>query len=285
VTRPYLRTMLRGVVPRSLRERIFVLRIMGRDLLYRVTRRRPEFMAPLLLSYRFGIYDLSTFEKVGRDFREHLVGAGLGHGDRILEIGSGTGRMAAALLPHLTGGTYTGLEINHRAIEWCRRYIAVKNAACSFVHADVRNAFYNPTGAHTAATYRLPFASESFDFVFLTSVFTHMKLEEIENYLREIRRVVREGGRCFATWFLLDDDNRRAILEGKSRMSFVRDFGGGLTVNAEVPEEAVAFARADVERLYKRCGLLMLDVKPGAWSAIRPGPNFQDIILAAAPTR
>ena len=55
-----------------------------------------------------------------------------------------------------------------------------------------------------------PCADNSFDLVFLTSVFTHMFAGDVENYLSEISRVLKPGGKCLITWFLLDEVSRKS---------------------------------------------------------------------------
>ena len=47
--------------------------------------------------------------------------------------------------------------------------------------------------------------------VYLISVFTHMLPEECENYAQEIMRVLRPGGRCAVTTFLVDRGNDASI--------------------------------------------------------------------------
>lgn len=43
----------------------------------------------------------------------------------------------------------------------------------------------------------------SFDFVFLTSVFTHLLPEDMNNYFSEVVRVLTHARRCLITYFLL----------------------------------------------------------------------------------
>ena len=66
------------------------------------------------------------------------------------------------------------------------------NAAASHVfrfhRADVASEAYNPEGAAPSSTYRFPFRDWSFDFIFLSSVFTHMLPDAVEHYLHEIAR-------------------------------------------------------------------------------------------------
>ena len=62
----------------------------------------------------------------------------------------------------------------------------------------------NPKGRFRASECRFPWDDESFDFVLLTSVFTHMLPADREHYLSEIARVMSRGAKCVITHFILD---------------------------------------------------------------------------------
>ena len=119
----------------------------------------------------------------------------ISRGARILDAGCGTGLLTLALLRGIRFPvSITALDLSSTSI----------NAA--------RRALYSSRGRTRDVTFTqgnllsLPFADDSFDFVFLTSVFTHMMPHESAHYLREIGRVLAPGGRCVSTWFLLTDE-------------------------------------------------------------------------------
>lgn len=64
----------------------------------------------------------------------------------MLDVGSGIGRMARPLTKFLTSGSYVGIDIVPRGIEWCQRHITSRYPNFTFQHADVYNKEYNPTG-------------------------------------------------------------------------------------------------------------------------------------------
>jgi ubiquinone/menaquinone biosynthesis C-methylase UbiE len=39
----------------------------------------------------------------------------------------------------------------------------------------------------------------------MKSLFTHIRPAEVENYLREMARVLKPGGRCLAAFFMLNE--------------------------------------------------------------------------------
>ena len=52
-----------------------------------------------------------------------------------------------------------------------------------FRHVDVLNRAYNPQGRLDPENFEFPYPQDAFDFVFLTSVFTHMRPPEMRHYL------------------------------------------------------------------------------------------------------
>ena len=69
----------------------------------------------------------------------------------------------------------------------------------------MRNTHYNPGGEIEALRYRFPYDDGQSDVVFAASVFTHMKPENVTRYFAEAGRVLRRGGRCLFSFFLLDN--------------------------------------------------------------------------------
>lgn len=219
-----------------------------------------------------------NFAVIGDVFLSRLVASGLTPEMRVLDVGCGQGRMARPLVGYLSEtARYDGVEISRAGVDWCQsQYADVPNF--HFHHANLVNALYNPDGDTLAKDYRFPFDDGIFDFVFLTSVFTHMFTADVENYVSEIARVLKPGGRCITTWFLLNEAIRTAD-------NAFLDFRYGLddvsrTVVKETPEEAIAFEEDFVRDLFRRHGLELLQVEPGQWAGLAATHEFQDIILA-----
>lgn len=109
------------------------------------------------------------------EFRKHK-------GERVLEVGCGTGADLLQFAKH--GAVATGVDLTTNHVELAR--IRVGNLAA--VHkADARN---------------LPFADESFDYVYSHGVLHHC--DEPDQVVREIFRALRPGGRfnvhVYALW-------------------------------------------------------------------------------------
>lgn len=109
----------------------------------------------------------------------------------VLEVGCGCGRIALGLVGELNEGNYTGADIDPISLQACRDNARLSERQFQFVLMDVRNSIYNPTGNSSPESYVFPFPDESFDVVFLYSVFTHMLPEAVDNYLSQIGRVLR----------------------------------------------------------------------------------------------
>jgi SAM-dependent methyltransferase len=193
--------------------------------------------------------------------------AGLTPGDAVLEPGCGTGRMAKPLSRYLTSGSYDGFDVVPSAIEWCEQNI--KHPNFRFRHVDVRNRYYNPDGSLDPQTFEFPCSGESFDFAFLTSVFTHMLPPEVRHYLSELRRVLRPGGRCLMTFFLLNGDSVRVRDSGPQRQFAHRGDGYCYEVPG-APEAAVGYREEDVFGFLESAGFEL-------YVPIRYGP--QDIVV------
>ena len=125
-----------------------------------------------------------------------------------------------------------------------------------------------------------PFADASFDFVFVTSVFTHMLPNEVGNYLREIRRVLKPTGRCLITWFLLNQESESLIEAGKSSLDFRHKLEGTRVTNPQVPEEAIAYPGTEVQSMYCEAGLTVDAIHLGAWPGRKEFVSYQDMVVA-----
>ena len=223
------------------------------------------------------------YEVVGQEFFQFFLDIGkLKSNEKVLDVGCGLGRMAMPLTRYLSDeGSYDGFDIVAEGISWCKENISKKYPRFNFQVSDVYNKQYNPTGKYKAAEYKFPFDDASFDFVFLTSVFTHLLPLDMENYLREIKRVLRRNGRCFITYFLLNEEALQLMASGQSKEDFKFDFGIYRTVSIEVPEYCIAYNEKTIIDLYHKCGLeILYPVRYGLWCGRKEFTSYQDIIIA-----
>lgn len=106
-------------------------------------------------------------------WRSLAAAAAVRPGDRVLDAACGTGDLALADLK-AGAGSVTGIDFSPRMLERARR----KHAGIDWVEGDV---------------LELPFADGSFDAA--TIGFGIRNVSDLERALRELRRVLRAGGR------------------------------------------------------------------------------------------
>ena len=221
--------------------------------------------------------------KLGEEFLRYFIELGsLKPNETVLDVGSSIGRMAAPLTKYLDeGGSYEGFDIVKEGVEWCKRKISHRYPNFHFQLAEVFNKNYNPEGKYNAAEYRFPYKNNSFDFVFLTSVFTHMLPHDIENYISEIARVLRKDGRCLITFFLLNKESLKRIETKKSTLDLKFVFDEYRTIDKNTPEAAIAYEEQFIRGLYGKYGLNIQEpVYYGYWSGRKEFLSCQDIIIA-----
>ncbi len=257
----------------------------ARDAVDRMLGRDDPMVPPTRLMFD-GPRGVAAYRSNGAEFLRHFRAlGGLEPGHDVLDVGSGIGRKAMPLTTYLRpDARYEGFDINPVGVRWCRETITPRYPNFRFQLADVHNDYYNPGGRQRASEYAFPFDDDAFDFVFLGSVFTHMVPAEVENYIAQIARVLRPGGRMLATFFLLDPVAEAGIGAGRAVYDFRFAREGHRVVDADDPEYAVAYAEADVLAMLARAGLeLAPPVHHGSWSGRAGAESFQDIVVASYP--
>jgi SAM-dependent methyltransferase len=253
------------------------------DAFEAVTGRRPADVPPRGLRRYVGAGD---YELAASNYSDHLVRiGGLQPHHRVLDVGCGIGRMAGPLTTYLTDGSYEGMDIVPEGIVWANRHLAPMHPRFRFNVCDVYNEYYHRAGKQSAAEFRFPYPDDEFDFVFATSLFTHLMPDAVANYLVEIGRVLKPGGRCLLTFLVIDDVSRAAITDGRGIGPFFpepHDPPRWWTINLANPEHTIAFEERDVRSMFAAGGLDIVEpIVWGTWSG-RPGCDGQDMIVATA---
>jgi len=237
-----------------------------------------------------------SFQQIGEAaLRLYVDLAGLKPDEAMLDVGCGIGRSALYLTEYFSDrARYEGIDIVKSGIDWCTHTITRKRPNFHFQLIDVYNQHYNPEGSLRPSEYRFPFPDDSFDFVTLGSVFTHMLTKDMENYLRQVTRVLKPGGRCFITWFLLNEESKNLMRSGRSTLNFAYQIDAvSWSINQQQPEKAIAFDERYVLDVYARCGLAIRPpVHYGSWCGRIPtyhvsekaerskDQSYQDLIVA-----
>jgi len=223
------------------------------------------------------------FRQAGEEFFQHFVKlGGLKPDARILDVGCGCGRMAVPLTRYLSPeGGYWGFDIVEENVRWCQKNLEPKYRNFHFLVADVYNKNYRPKGRYKAAEYRFPYQDSFFDLVSLTSVFTHMLTADMQNYLREISRVLKPGGRGLTTFFLLNEESRALLSQGAGKVKFPYARQDCMVSEQDFPETAVAFEESFIRQ---NCAARELEIveplRYGSWCGRKQWLSFQDIVVA-----
>jgi SAM-dependent methyltransferase len=200
---------------------------------------------------------------------------------RVLEIGCGAGKIASSLTGYLSAeGEYWGFDNRKEVIEWCQAHISTEHGNFHFLHGDVYNRQYNPKGKLRAEEYQLPFENASFDLVFIISVFPHMALTEIENYLGEAARLLKEGGVFLSTYFLFNQQVRKGFHVGPPRSNFVPQ-GEHTMVARGHSSGTIAIEEGYLAVVYAEKGLEITQTLPsGTWATGMGYLRAQSIVIA-----
>jgi SAM-dependent methyltransferase len=222
------------------------------------------------------------FKKLG----EKLVSDFIRHGNlkpdgRVLDIGCGIGRIAIPLTSYLNPqGTYDGFDIVREGIDWCKAKISPRFPNFRFTHVDLRNDLYNLGTDASASEFKFPYPHSAFDFIILTSVFTHMQPREVEQYLKEISRVLGPDGTCFATFFVIDEHSGE-FLRRSEHPFFTFDHGDFMLHDNRVKDANIAFKLPFIEKMASNAGLIIEKFHPGWWAGRDKASqvDFQDVMI------
>lgn len=200
----------------------------------------------------------------------------------ILDIGSGVGRMAVPFIGYLNDDVnYEGIDIVKTGVDWCNKHISVTNPQFNFIHSDIYNDLYNTKGIIKGEAYTFPYKENKFDLVFLTSVFTHMLQAEVEQYIKEISRVLKPNGYCLATFFILNKESETLMNKTEDTFKFPYQQGDYSLMSLDTKTANVAYKQEWIESVLKENGLKIEQMRFGFWSGRQKEnfPDFQDIII------
>ena len=235
----------------------------------------PELIPPLDLMRQEGIDVLEEWFRWADEWSVFLrIYGGLTTSSSVLEIGCGLGRTAYPLRYILTSGNYEGFEICYEKVAFLETAFHKAHPNFRFTWANVYNTYYNPSGQTQAADYRFPYPRNSFDLIYAASVFTHMLPDAAANYFRETARVLKPGGRCVFSFFLLDyyrSGQPRPSVFARPSFDFDHSYANYgdefATVVLENPEQMTAYRLSMIERFAAQAGLEVAHSPvPGLWS-------------------
>jgi SAM-dependent methyltransferase len=232
------------------------------------------------------VYGIGDSLHVGETYLQYFQElAGLKPEEAVLDVGCGIGRMAMPLTKYLKApGFYEGFDIMRENVAWCSKGITPRFPHFRFQHADIFNTEYNPQGKIAGKDFRFHYPNQHFDFIFLTSIFTHLLAEDAHRYLVEIHRVLKPGGRCLATFFLLNEESEPLVDAGRGSFSLLPLDGVIRYMDANCPEACVAHQEKFVKSCLAQTGLVLTNTWYGGWCGRASPKDYQDILLLSRPT-
>lgn len=216
-------------------------------------------------------------EKMLRFFVEK---GGLQPNHTVLDVGSGIGRMAIPMTGYLDkDGRYEGFDAVELGVRWCQKNISSRFPNFHFQYIPLDNDLYRAEGIN-AAQFQFPYPDQHFDFTIVISVFTHMLPTQVENYLQEIARVLKPGGTCVATFFLLNEDSKKRM-SANPAFSFPYDLGHYRLMDERVQSANVAFEEAYLHQQIQAAELTIKQTFYGYWCgrAKVQHKDFQDVMI------
>jgi SAM-dependent methyltransferase len=183
---------------------------------------------------------------------------GLRPSSQVLEVGCGVGWLAFDLASRLTeAGAYAGLDVSDVTIAWLNQNYASRLPNFRFDLLDVKNGMYRPRGRQRAERAQFPYEDDEFDVACAFNVLMYLTDRGIANYLREIARVLRDGGVGVLTL--------KAIIGGDLGPTGTRHRYVGKGVYAPQSGWAMAYDDTLIRSLIDKAGLETCAFEIGAW--------------------
>ena len=222
------------------------------------------------------------FIETGNHFLQLLKGyCDLLPNHNILDVGCGIGRIALPLTKYIDHrGKYYGFDIVKTGIDWCKVNISKRFLNFHFEHFNLKNDLYSEEEVKSAKDFIFPYNDETFDVVVSTSVFTHMMPEDVEQYFSEIRRVLKRNGKCLFTFFILNPDSEKNMVNNPV-FNFNHTFGHYSLMDEKVKEANVAYQEIYLKQLFEVNRLIITNLFYGYWSDgdIDKVKDFQDLVI------
>jgi cyclopropane fatty-acyl-phospholipid synthase-like methyltransferase len=129
------------------------------------------------------------WEAIGRLQFDFLKGRGLEPQDRLLDVGCGACRGGLHFVDYLDAGRYFGIDINQSLLTAGQKELTDAGLMDKAPQLLLDEAF------------RFERFGERFDWAIAISVFTHLPTNHIVRCLVEMKKVLAQGGRFYASFF------------------------------------------------------------------------------------
>ena len=146
-----------------------------------MVKNRHEYIPALNYDWLTPLYDpLMRWTLRESTFKRHLLKqAGIERGHRVLDLGCGTGTLTLLIKSHYPKAEVFGLDADPKVLAVARAKAAKAGLIVRLDHG---------------MAFELPYPDASFDRVISSLLFHHLTRENKERTLKEIFRVLRQGG-------------------------------------------------------------------------------------------
>jgi len=143
--------------------------------------------------------------------REYMKNVGLQPQHKFLDLGCGCLRGTIDLVNYLDDGNFYGLDVSETLINFAGEYIKQEGFENKKQNLKVNSDF----------DFEKYFPKIKYDFVLAASVLTHIYSEDTEKCLKNIAKVLNDGGSFYATIFVLPEEKNN-IHEGNIHISYYK---------------------------------------------------------------
>ena len=141
----------------------------------------------------------------------------------VLDWGCGFGRATELLLKQDTKPkSYIGIEIDKERYNHCMKTFS-KEKNCKFLWIPKNDYIKHPTFGIKNPTYSIPVSGKSISLFLAYSVFTHLYYDQMQFFLKEIFKLLKDDGIAVTTWFLINR-NIFPILSEMQYCIYVNEF-------------------------------------------------------------
>jgi SAM-dependent methyltransferase len=262
-----LQRIIRRAIPSTSRltyNPIFKLIVDSFDLVPRLMYKEFSAIPPNHLRIRIGVANRLLTNQLmyvsgPKTFWMHVFHAGICRLDSaIVDIGCGCGRYAHHLRDYRFAserfcGKYLGIDIDEEMLDWCRRNFDTERF--TFHQSNHQSKAFRGV-ASSDTNYSVPLPDESADFVFSTSLFTHLLEKELVNYIRESYRVLKRNAHMFMFCFTIDHPPPTY----GNRHTFRHRVGNAYVESMLVPEAAVAYQEKFLISVAQEAGFRSVEI-------------------------
>lgn len=217
----------------------------------------------------------------GPEFLGVLVRCGLKKHHHVLDIGCAQGRTAYPIAFYLDSfGEYEGIDIIPSLIQEAKEFFRGWTPGVHFKLVDIYHPEHNPLGMMEMPTCRFPYGTLEFDYILLSTEFTHRPPDILKHYLKEIRRVGRQGSTCMASVYLINEESQNLIDQGKSSIKFLFPHGDCVLDNENPSEAIIGYHQTQLLEWLTENGFIFEKIHYGSWCGRDSDSiSYPDIII------